>query len=206
MVKLHVVWSEPYTEVAQIRSVFKSRKQCPCLLPRDSYYLYVGVPWWRHQMKTFSALLAIWAGNSPVTGEFPAQRPLTQSFGVFFDLRLNKRLSKQSWGWLFEPLSRPLWRHCNVLVIQSSCQTHLAISTVDGVVWLDYNVSRWSYYDNCRHLLQHSHSRKYMYTYIIHLFRVHYTLSVLYYAIVFADQNMRFIYIYVHIYSHMYGD
>ena len=34
---------------------------------------------------------------SPVTGEFPAQRPVTRSFGVFFDLRLNKRLSKQSW-------------------------------------------------------------------------------------------------------------
>ena len=49
-------------------------------------------------MKTFSALLAICAGNSPIAGEFPAQRPVTRSFDVFFDLRLNKRLSKQSWG------------------------------------------------------------------------------------------------------------
>ena len=40
-------------------------------------------------METFSALLAICAGNSPVHGEFPAQRPVTRSFGVFFDLRLN---------------------------------------------------------------------------------------------------------------------
>ena len=55
-------------------------------------------------------------GNSPVTGEFPAQRPLTRSFDVFFDLRLNKRLSKQWWGWWFETSSRPLWRHCNVLI------------------------------------------------------------------------------------------
>ena len=55
--------------------------------------------WWRHQMETFSALLAICAGNSPVPGEFPAQMPVTQSFDVFFDLRLNRRLSKQSWGW-----------------------------------------------------------------------------------------------------------
>ena len=70
--------------------------------------------WWRHQMKTFSALLAICAGNSPVPGEFPAQRPVTRSFYVFFDLRLNKRLRKQSWGWWFETLSRPLWRHRNV--------------------------------------------------------------------------------------------
>ena len=45
-------------------------------------------------METFSALLALCAENSPVTGEFPSQRPVTQSFDVFFDLRLNKRLSK----------------------------------------------------------------------------------------------------------------
>ena len=70
--------------------------------------------WWRQQTEIFSALLAICAGNSPVPGEFPAQRPVTRSFGVFFDLRLNKRLSKQSWGWWFEKLSRPLWRHCIV--------------------------------------------------------------------------------------------
>ena len=66
-------------------------------------------------METFSALLAICAGNSPVPGEFPAQRPVTRSFDVFYDLRLNKRLSKQSWGWWFETLSCPLWRHFNVV-------------------------------------------------------------------------------------------
>ena len=64
--------------------------------------------WWRHLMETFSALLAICAGNSPVTGEFPAQRPVTRSFGVFFDLRLNEWLSKRWRGWWFETLSRPL--------------------------------------------------------------------------------------------------
>ena len=69
--------------------------------------------WWRHQMEAFSALLAICVGNSPVPGEFPAQRPVMRSFDVFFDLRLNKRLSKQSWGWWFETLWRPLWCHCN---------------------------------------------------------------------------------------------
>ena len=53
-------------------------------------------PWWRHQMETFSALLALCAGNSPLT-----------------DLRLNKRLGKQWWGWWFETPSRPLLRHCN---------------------------------------------------------------------------------------------
>ena len=69
--------------------------------------------WWRHQMETFSALLAICAGNSPVPGEFPTQRPVTWSFDVYFDLRPNKWLSKQSWGWWFETLSCSLWRHRN---------------------------------------------------------------------------------------------
>ena len=59
-------------------------------------------------MKTFSA----W----PVSGEFPAQRPVTWSFDVFFDLHLNKRMSKQSWGRWFETPSSPLWRHRNVNV------------------------------------------------------------------------------------------
>ena len=52
------------------------------------------LPWWHQQMETFSALLAIFAVSSPVTGEFPTQRPVTRSFDVFFDLRPNKRLSK----------------------------------------------------------------------------------------------------------------
>ena len=79
---------------------------------------------WRHQMETFSALLAICAGNSPVTGEFPTQRPVTRSFDVYFDLCPNERLSKQSWGWWFETLSRSLWRHRNVT---DKCQTFLFV-------------------------------------------------------------------------------
>ena len=65
-------------------------------------------------METFSALLALCAGNSPVTGEFPSQRPVMR---MMFSLicALNKRWSKQSWGWLFETPSCPLWRQCNGL-------------------------------------------------------------------------------------------
>ena len=77
--------------------------------------------WWRHQMETFSALLAICAGNSPASGEFPAQRPVTRSFDAFFDLCLNKRLRKQSWGCWFETLSCPLWRHCNADLMTYVC-------------------------------------------------------------------------------------
>ena len=66
-------------------------------------------------MEAFSTLLAICAGNSQVPGEIPAHRPMSRNIDVFFDLRLNKRLSKQSRDWWFETLSRPLWRHRSAL-------------------------------------------------------------------------------------------
>ena len=72
--------------------------------------------WWRHQMETFSALLANYVENSPVISEFSAQRQVTRSFDVFLDLRLKKRLSKQSWCWRFETLARPLLRHFNLWI------------------------------------------------------------------------------------------
>ena len=50
-------------------------------------------------MEKFSVLLALCVGNSPVPSDFPTQRPVTQSLHVFFDLRPNKGLSKQSWGY-----------------------------------------------------------------------------------------------------------
>ena len=80
-----------------------------CIINYDS----ISRTWLHHQMETFSALMAICAGNSQVPGEFPSQRPVTRSSDVFFDLSLDKRLSKQSWGWWFEMLSHPLWHHCN---------------------------------------------------------------------------------------------
>ena len=111
-------------------------------------------------MEIFSALLANCAGNSPVTGEFPAQRPVTPSFDVFFDLRLDKRLSKQSWCWWFETLSRPLWRHCNIRVSISVTGTHaisvskVTVNTVIDILYIwntssttwvnEYEWSPWS--------------------------------------------------------------
>ena len=61
-------------------------------------------------------------------GEFPTQRPVTRSFDVFFDQHPNKRLSKRTWGWWFETLSRSLWRHCNV----RSC--HYTLDTMAFVI------------------------------------------------------------------------
>ena len=73
------------------------------------------ISWRHHRMETFSALLALCAGNSPVIGEFPAQRSVTRSFDVSLIYTLNKRLSKQSLGWWFEMPSCSFWRHRNVL-------------------------------------------------------------------------------------------
>ena len=60
--------------------------------PKVNFIWITQIPWWRHQIETSSALLAICAGNSPVPGEFPAHRPVTRGFDVFFDLRLDNRL------------------------------------------------------------------------------------------------------------------
>ena len=113
-------WSTKiYTMMVNIRylSTWTSLLPWPLLRTTISYTNDLGrESWWCHQMETFSALLSICAGNSPVSGEFPAQRPVTRSFDVFFDLRLNKRLSKQPWGCWFETPSWSLWRQCNVIL------------------------------------------------------------------------------------------
>ena len=90
------------------------------------------------------------------------QRPVTRRFDVFFDLRLNKRLSKQPWGWWFETLSRPLWRHRNVMTLSHylnrfdssskvSCGIHVRYLTKTG-----YDINRFANYTcTCRYLILH---------------------------------------------------
>ena len=72
-------------------------------------------------------------GNSPVTGEFLAQRPVTRNFDVFFDLRLNKWLSKQSWGWWFETaapiMTSLLWTKVSTLCLLCCVQRYLLTET-----------------------------------------------------------------------------
>ena len=77
---------------------------------------WIIISWRRHQMETFSTLVALCEGNTSVTGGFPSQRPVTHRFDVFFDLRLNKWLSKQSRRWWSETPSRSVWRHSNVSI------------------------------------------------------------------------------------------
>ena len=96
--------------------------------------------WWRHQMETFSALLAICAGNSTVPGEVPTQGPVTRSFDVFFDLRPNKRLSKQLWGWCL----RRHRAHYDVIVMEKywyTCILHELTAGWREHWWMDTWVS-----------------------------------------------------------------
>ena len=97
--------------------------------------LLTHISWWRHQMETFSALLALCAGNSPVTGEFPSQRSVTWRFDVFFDLHLDKRLSKQSRGRWFETPWRSLWRPCNDIYIYTYIYTYTPLALDELRLW-----------------------------------------------------------------------
>ena len=124
------------SKLAHIHWIEISLKRIALWIKRDlPLHLRPCIPytsWWRHQMETFSALLALCVGNSPVTGEFPSQRPVTRSFGVFFDLRMNKQLSKQSRRRWFENhranydttvmwmIHICIWHHCSP--IKSSTQ------------------------------------------------------------------------------------
>ena len=81
-------------------------------------------------------------------GEFPTQRPVTRSFDVFLDLRLNKRLSKQPWGWWFETPVWSLWRHCNVSGLNvTTCWVHRVLTRWVGMyantIWDIFIRPRW---------------------------------------------------------------
>ena len=80
-------------------------------------FLHLITSWSRHPVETFFALLALCAGNSPVTGEFPSQRPVTRSFDVSFDLRLNLRRQRA---------------HYDVIVIDHSTFVNIAKERKDN--------------------------------------------------------------------------
>ena len=101
-----------------------------------------------------------------VTGEFTPQRPVTRSFGVLFDLRLNKRLSKQSWGWWFKTPSRSLWRHCNVFY-----------RVISSVLWVVVTLEGVGKVNDTK--LQQTHQSVHR-EYIIGVYCIHYIRTRLY--------------------------
>ena len=116
-------WPRPYSQ--RQSPTFDEQWKCTQAETRATPYCCWPDPWWRHQMEAFSALLALCEGNPPVTAGFPLQRPVTRSFVVFFDLHLNKQLSKQSRPWWFETTSR----HYNVTVMNRQLLTNNEIYT-----------------------------------------------------------------------------
>ena len=103
--------------------------------------------WWRHQMETFSALLALCARNSPVTGDFPSQLSVKRNFDVFFDQRLNNGLSKQSIFWWFETPLSSLCRNSLCHMLNFAC-------------WLSCNHVRYSIMDIKRKDMIYSHKNE----------------------------------------------
>ena len=104
---------------------------------------------WRHQWK----YIRVTGPFCGVSGEFPSERPVARSFDIFFDLCMNKRLSKQSW--CFETLSCPLWRHRNVRYIyradsrSSPSQWETALLCDNVSHWLGASLESAMYVDNC---------------------------------------------------------
>ena len=138
--KTGIIISRNYTNIQS--NMGKCVQYVPWRTTMSPLY-FKNLPWWRHQMETFSALLAVCAGNTPVTGEFSIQRPVTRIFHIFFDLRLNKRLSKQSGGRWFETLSRPLWRHFNAC---HNCCTHFGFYSPNFDVFRNKIKNRTAYF------------------------------------------------------------
>ena len=112
--------------------------QCWCRMP-------ISLDWYQvsdrlhHQMETFSALLALCAGNSPVSGEFPAQRPVTRSFDVFFDLRLIN-------GWVNTHEAGDLRRyrvHYDVIVMFSLREIKLLLLSKHNSLYAHIYCSIW---------------------------------------------------------------
>ena len=88
--------------------------------------------WWRHEMHTLSALLALCERNPPVAGTGDRQIPLTkgrvmQSFGVSFDDNLNNHMSKQSIGRWIQMFGRLF--HISVMVFARTVTLLIRTST-----------------------------------------------------------------------------
>ena len=123
------IWPTVCTGCMTIKPAPQAERFVSSLFSTYGYTSHVSfcLSWWRYQMETFSALLAICAGNSPVTGEYPVQRPVTRSFDALFDLRLKKRLCKQWYSWWLDTPSHPLWCQCNVYISPLVSSKRIAI-------------------------------------------------------------------------------
>ena len=87
-------------------------------------------------------------GNPPISGDLRSHRPATHGFRVFFDLPLNKRLSKHSWCWWFETPASSLWRYCN----DNDVNMAKSIRVAKFLLWIRQYVSTANLPDALMHL------------------------------------------------------
>ena len=126
--------------------------------------VHTGPQRWRKHIMMTSSNGTIFRVTGPLCGEFtgpcefPAQRPVTQSFDVFFDLRLNIRLSKHTWGWWFETPPWSLWRQCHDMFIylifytthwslhtySICCTIYLQIQSIMTMLWINSTEMRYN--------------------------------------------------------------
>ena len=128
-----------YTEIAMAADNLFYLSDTVSTLTTNTLSYLLHTAWWRHQTETFSAWLAHCERNPPVIGGFPLQRPVMRNFDVFFDLRLNKRLSKQSRRRWFETPSRTLWCHCD----ESIARLPMACDGI-GIHGIEYMVPEYT--------------------------------------------------------------
>ena len=127
------------------------------LFPRILSWQYeITIMTWCCVIKWFIRMMTPSNGNifrvtGPLCGEFtgrrciPRTKPVTRSFEGFFDLRLNKQLSKQSWVWWFETPSCPLWRHCNDILWQPVLWYHISQPNIDTSTYYVITVTVYAY-------------------------------------------------------------
>ena len=137
-----------YTNVTILGQTFTHNKYYRDLWGSVLVLLYpiFSLTWWRHQTETFSALLAICVGNSPVTGDFPSKRPVTRSFDVFFDLcPINDWVNNREAGDLRRSRAHydVIVMNNNITVDRSYLRFHLPlVPLVMGIGWI-FTIDDW---------------------------------------------------------------
>ena len=119
-------WSVNSPHKGPVTQTFFHLMTSSCILPHFFYQIMLiplpAITWWQTTLLHNDVIK--WK-HFPVTDGFPSQRPVTRSFDVFFDLRLNKRLSKQSRRRWFETPSHDndvmMWSLYTSFTVHAKC-------------------------------------------------------------------------------------
>ena len=145
-VRHHGISTPPQGATEAIYILLTTNHKCNSFIVKSIFCKVVVSYSWTHYLFMMTSsngnifrVIGPLCGEFTGPGEFPTQRPATRSFDVFFDLRLNKRLSKQPWDWWFEAPSWSLWCHCIVWTISAWPKYHDNFMTILTVLYKDPN-------------------------------------------------------------------